>query len=130
MLAKVFVCDERGEIGAVHCSVPQNDIGINTDLITSYPKSDGILIGLRSFSPDRIICDEIATEDEAAAIESGLCSGVQFALSIHAESEKDLRSKPLFRRLMQTQSFENVVLLSGENAGEVKAFMKGSDFFD
>lgn len=128
LFAKVFVCDERGEIGAVHCNVPQNDIGINTDLITSYPKSEGILIGLRSFSPDIIICDEIATEEEAAAIESGLCGGVHFALSIHAESEKDLRSKPLFRRLVQTGCFENVVLLSGKNAGEAEVFVKGSDF--
>ena len=129
LFAKVFVCDERGEIGAVYCAEVQNDIGINTDLITSYPKSEGILIGLRSFSPDIIICDEIATEEEAAAIESGLCSGVHFALSIHAESESDLRSKPLFRRLIKTQSFENVVLLSGTNPGKVKAFMKGRDFF-
>lgn len=128
LLAKVFVCDERGEIGAVHCCTPQNDVGINTDLITSYPKSEGILIGLRSFSPDIIICDEIATEEEAAAIESGLCSGVRFALSIHAENEKDLRSKPLFRRLVKTDCFENVVLLSGENAGKAEAFLKGSDF--
>ena len=129
LLAKVFVCDERGEIGAVHCSEPQNDIGINTDIITSYPKSEGILIGLRSFSPDIIICDEIATEEEAAAIESGLCGGVHFALSIHAENEKDLRSKPLFRRLVQTGCFENIVLLSGTDAGRAKAFLKGSDFF-
>ena len=128
LLAKVFVCDERGEIGAVHCSAPQNDIGINTDLITSYPKSEGILIGLRSFSPDIIICDEIATEEEAVAIESGLCSGVCFALSIHAESEKDLRSKSLFMRLVQTGCFDNIVLLSGKNAGRAEAFMKGSDF--
>lgn len=130
LFAKVFVCDERGEIGAVHSGIPQNDIGLNCDLITSYPKSEGILIGLRSFSPDIIICDEIATEDEVCAVESGLCSGVCFALSIHAENERDLKAKPIFQRLLRTGSFENIVLLSGRNVGKAKRFLKRGDLLD
>ena len=130
IFAKVFVCDERGEIGAVHCGNPQNDLGINCDLITSYPKNEGILIGLRSFSPDIIICDEIATEEEAEAVEAGLCSGVGFALSIHSGSEKELRSKPLLARLLRSGGFENVVLLSGRKDGRVQRFFKAGELLD
>lgn len=130
ILAKVFVCDERGEIGAVHNGRVQNDLGINCDVLTSYPKSEGILIGLRSFSPDIIICDEIATEDEALAVESGLCSGVRFALSIHAMNERDLRAKPMVRRLLETGCFENTVLLSGKRVGEAEGFFKAGDLID
>lgn len=127
VFAKVFVCDERGEIGAVHNGRVQNDLGVNCDVLTSYPKSEGILIGLRSFSPDIIICDEIATEEEARAVEAGLCSGVHFALSVHAMDGDDLRKKPIVRRLLETGCFENTVLLSGKRAGGTECYFTAGD---
>lgn len=125
--AKVFVCDERGELGAAHGGIAQNDIGLNCDLITSYPKKEGILIGLRSFSPDIIICDEVATDEELDAVESGLLCGVRFALSIHAETEKDLRSKPAYQRLIASGCFAYTVLLSGTQPGKAERFFAGSE---
>ncbi len=127
IFAKVFVCDERGEIGAVHNGKVQNDLGINCDVLTSYPKNEGIIIGLRSFSPDIIICDEIATEDEATAVESGLCSGVHFALSVHATDKRDLYSKPIVQRLLESGCFGNVVLLSGSKVGSAVNFFTAGD---
>ena len=123
---KVLVCDERGELGACYGSVPQNDLGSNCDLLTAYPKAEGIMIALRSFSPDIIICDEVASEEEAAAIEIGLNSGVCFALSLHAGSVKELRRKPIARRLAQTGAFDTAVLLSGRESKNIKV----SDLFD
>lgn len=124
--AKVFVCDERGEIGASFSGVPQNDIGLNCDLITGYPKGEGIMIGLRSFSPDIIICDEIATTEDVEAVESGINSGVCFALSVHARDEAELKTKPIIRRLLACGGFESVVLLSGTNVGKTeKRFVAG-----
>lgn len=126
LLAKTFVCDERGELGAVYSGVAQNDLGINCDIITSYPKSEGIIIGIRSFSPEIIVCDEIATEEEAAAVRSGLGSGVRFALSIHAENEADLRLKPIMRNLLSTGTFKKIFLLSSKNIGRIeKCFSAG-----
>ena len=125
---KVFVCDERGEIGASFSGVEQNDIGINTDLITSYPKYEGIMIGLRSFSPDIIICDEVSTYEEAQAIVSGVNSGVCFALSIHARNEKELKNKPVFRMLLDTGGFENILLLSGLYIGSTEKIFRAGDF--
>lgn len=125
---KVFVCDERGEIGASFSGVEQNDIGINTDLITSYPKDEGIMIGLRSFSPDIIICDEVSTYEEAQAIVSGVNSGVCFALSIHARNEKELKNKPVFRMLLDTGGFENILLLSGLYIGSTEKIFRAGDF--
>lgn len=124
---KVFICDERGEIGASFSGVEQNDIGINSDLITSYPKEEGIMIGLRSFSPDIIICDEVSTYEEARAIISGVNSGVSFALSIHARSERELRSKPLLKNLLETGEFGNVVLLSGSRIGKTEKSFEAGD---
>lgn len=125
---KTFVCDERGELGACVSGIVQNDMGINTDVVTGYPKSEGILTGLRSFSPDIIICDEIASYEEVEAVESGVNSGVCFALSIHARSERELKSKPIMKRLMKTGDFEKVILLSGNNIGKTEKIFSTEDF--
>lgn len=123
---KVFVCDERGEIGAAHCGIPQNDLGLNCDLITSYPKAEGVMIGLRSFSPDFIVCDEVATETEVKAIESGMNCGVNFILSVHAENEADLRTKSLIHSLLGKGRVTDIVLLSPES-GKIRSFLKAGD---
>lgn len=125
--SKVFVCDERGEIGASFSGVPQNDIGLNCDLITAYPKDEGIMIGLRSFSPDIIICDEIATERELEAVEAGINSGVRFALSVHAKSEEELKTKRAVRRLLESGEFDRVVLLSSKTPGKAEKFYGADD---
>ena len=117
---KTFVCDERCEIGAGVSGIPQNDLGVNCDVISCYPKEEGILIGLRSFSPDIIICDEIASSAEVFAVETGLNSGVSFVLSVHAKDERELRAKPIVKRLLMSGAFSNVVLLSSVNAGKTK----------
>ncbi len=127
MCRKTFICDERGEIGASFSGIEQNDIGINSDLITSYPKSEGIMIGLRSFSPDIIICDEVSTYEEAEAVISGVNSGVCFALSIHARSERELKSKPILRMLLETGEFDKIVLLSGTRVGKTEKIFGAGD---
>lgn len=127
LFAKTFVCDERGELGAVYSGVAQNDLGINSDIITSYPKSEGIIIGIRSFSPDIIICDEIATEEEAEAVKSGLGSGVRFALSVHAENETDLRSKPIMKSMLSTGAFKKIFLLSSKSVSRVEKCISAGD---
>lgn len=127
---KTFVCDERCEIGAGVSGIPQNDLGINCDLISCYPKEEGILIGLRSFSPDIIICDEIASLAEASAVETGLNGGVNFVLSIHARDERELRAKPILKRLLMSCAFSNVVLLSAVNAGKAEKIFGAGDLID
>lgn len=126
---KTFVCDERGELGACVSGVPQNDLGVNTDIITGYPKFEGIMTGLRSFSPDIIICDEIASYDEVSAVETGVNCGVRFALSVHAQNEKELKSKPILRRLIDSGEFSKIILLSSENVGKTEKIFEAGEFF-
>ncbi len=130
LFRKTFICDERGEIGASFSGIEQNDIGINSDLITSYPKAEGIMIGLRSFSPDIIICDEVSSYEETQAIVSGANSGVCFALSVHARNERELRSKPLLKPLLESGEFGSVVLLSGIQVGKTEKIFKAGDLLD
>ncbi len=112
---RTVICDERNEIAAVRNSVALSDIGENCDVLTGYPKAQGILLALRSLSPQIIICDEVGAEEEISAMENGFNSGVSFVVSIHASTRNELVAKPQLRRLLTSGIFKKVVLLSGGN---------------
>lgn len=65
------VVDERGEIAAMYKGIPQNDIGIRTDVIENISKSKGIKMLLRSMAPEVIACDEIGSKEDIQAIRRG-----------------------------------------------------------
>ncbi len=68
------VVDERGEIAAMYRGVPQNDIGIRTDVIDNVSKSTGMKMLIRSMAPEIIACDEIGSKEDVIAIENALNS--------------------------------------------------------
>ena len=55
----VSVIDERGEIAAMNRGIPQNDIGVRTDVIDNIPKTIGIKMAVRSLAPQVLVADEI-----------------------------------------------------------------------
>lgn len=60
--------DERGEIAAMYQGIPQNDIGIRTDVIENISKSKGMKILIRTMAPEVIACDEIGSKEDIEAI--------------------------------------------------------------
>lgn len=113
---KVVIADERGEIAAVRDGIPQNDIGVNSDVICGFSKGAAIINALKSMSPEIIICDEVGTMNEVNAIEYGLNSGVKFILTVHASSIEELKRKKQIRFLLKTGEFDNIVLLKSGRA--------------
>lgn len=109
---KVSVVDERGEIGACYCSVPQNDLGVQTDIIEDAPKKEAIPIMLRSMSPQVIICDEIATESDVKSIKKCFGSGVAVIASAHSGSVEEAKSNPLLKGLFGGNGFRKIIFLA------------------
>ncbi len=109
---KVSVMDERGEFSASYSGIPQNDLGLNTDILIGYKKSNAIEIALRSLSPDYIIFDEVTSKEDIQAIFKGLNSGVKFAVSVHCGNEEDFKRKEILKELLKTNSFDYIVFLS------------------
>ena len=62
------VVDERGEIAAMYKGVPQNDVGIRTDVLENISKAKGMKMLIRSMAPEVIACDEIGSEEDVQAI--------------------------------------------------------------
>lgn len=90
---KVTIIDERSEIAAVDFGTPQFDIGVQTDVLDGFLKSDGIRHALRSLSPDVIITDEIGTTEDLYAIQNILKGGCKIITSIHGESFDEIKEK-------------------------------------
>ena len=83
MVKHVGVVDERGEIAAIYHGVPQNDIGIRTDVIENISKSKGLKMLIRSMSPQIIACDEIGSKEDIQAIKDAFISGVKGIFTMH-----------------------------------------------
>lgn len=110
---KVAIIDERGELAGKSETQNTLNVGINTDVLSSFPKALGIDMATRTLSPDLIICDEVSRESEVKAIAQAFSSGVSFALSVHIGNKSDLYNKSIIRNLLETGEFDYIVLLNG-----------------
>ncbi len=112
-VCKTVLVDERNEVSATVHGIPENDVGCMTDVLVGYKRSEGITSALRTLSPDIIICDEISTQADVAAILSAHGSGVRLCASIHAGSYADLMRREVGRELVASGVFTHAVFLYG-----------------
>lgn len=127
---KCVLIDERQEIAGANSLKAQCDVGNNTDIFTSYPKKTGIELAVRSFSPDIVFCDEIASEEEAKTIINAVMCGVKFAVSVHCSGREELFRRKQSKLLLDSGLFDAAVILGkGENVGRISEIVKtGGDF--
>jgi len=108
---RVAIIDERGELAGAREGTPCCAVGANTDVLTGYPKGEGILLAIRSLAPEIILCDELGGEADAAALEAGFHTGVRFVATIHAGSAKEALVRPVARRLLSCGAFDYIAHL-------------------
>ena len=65
----IGLVDERSEIGACYMGCPQNDLGMRTDVLDCCPKAKGMMMLIRSMSPEIIAVDEIGSKEDLEAID-------------------------------------------------------------
>lgn len=105
------VVDERGEIAAMYKGVPQNDVGIRTDIIENATKNQGIHMLVRTMSPEIIACDEIGSKDDVQAIHYALYSGVKGIFTMHGKSIEDIKNNKKIYELIENREIQKVVFL-------------------
>lgn len=121
----VGVVDERSEIGGSYRGIPQNDLGIRTDVLDCCPKSEGMMMLIRSMAPDIVAVDEIGDYRDSQAIEAVFHCGCKLLATVHGSSVDDIKKKPLLQNLVQYHCFERYIVLDHEkSAGHVR------DIFD
>lgn len=107
----VGVVDERGEISAMDKGIPQNDIGMRTDVIENISKPLGIKMLVRSMSPKVIVADEIGSKEDIEAIEYAVCSGVRGIFTAHGANIEELRKNPILSQLIEKQIIDKILFL-------------------
>lgn len=110
----VGVCDERSEIAACYRGIPQNDLGLRTDVMDACPKAQGMLMLLRSMNPQVMAVDEIGSREDIEAISYIINSGCSILATIHGADIDDIRTRPVLRRLVEEKVFDRYIVLSGE----------------
>lgn len=116
----VGVVDERGEIAAMYKGIPQNDVGIRTDIIDNMPKPEAMRILVRSMSPDVLVCDEIGSMEDIDAIDYAMCSGVKGVFTAHGRNIEEINRNPELSKLLEKHVFERIILLNPEKRGDIE----------
>ncbi len=116
----VGVVDERSELAGCYRGIPQNQMGMRTDVLDGCPKADGMLMLVRSMSPQVIAVDEIGAPEDVQAIKYAMHCGCKMIATVHGETLEEIQRKPLFEQLVNERCFERYVVLQNEtHVGEI-----------
>ena len=116
----ISIIDERGEIAAMYKGIPQNEVGIRTDVIDNCFKSTGMKMMIRAMSPDIIVADEIGKIEDIDAIEYAVCCGVKGIFTAHGSKIEDLLINPMINDLLNKKIIERIIFLNKNNKGHFK----------
>lgn len=108
---RVGVCDERSEIAGMYQGVPSYDLGPRTDVLDGCIKAEGMLMLIRSMSPDVIVTDEIGRSEDIPAIEAATSAGISIITTIHGNSYEDLMASKI-GPLVNQGIFKRIIFLS------------------
>ena len=109
----VSVVDERSEIAACFGGIAQCDLGPRTDVMDGCPKSEGMLMMLRSMAPQVLAVDEAGGEGEILAMKYGMNCGCRILATVHGADVGDIMKRPAWRELAEAKVFSRYVVLSG-----------------
>lgn len=109
---RVGLVDERSELAAMRNGIAQLPVGLRTDVMDGCPKAEGMLLLLRSMSPDVLITDEIGRSEDAAALREAAHAGVAVIASAHGCDEAEIRLRPVLAGLLAENAFRRIVILS------------------
>ncbi|MDU7455577.1 stage III sporulation protein AA, partial [Clostridium saudiense] len=122
---KVTIVDERSEIAACYNGVPQMNVGIRTDILDNCLKKSGMIMAIRSLSPEVLICDEIGTKGDLEALNMAFNSGVNVIVTVHGYDIADVYGRAVFKDLIDNCILERIILLSNrKGAGTIEKVYK------
>ncbi|NNU89122.1 MULTISPECIES: stage III sporulation protein AA [Anoxybacillus] len=109
---KVGIVDERSEIAGCVKGIPQFTFGCRVDVLDACPKAEGMMMMIRSMSPDVLIVDEIGSEADCTAILEAVHAGVGLFMTAHGRHLDDLMKRPSLRPIIEQAVFERFVELT------------------
>ena len=122
----VSLIDERSEVGASYRGIPQNDIGMRTDILDGCPKAEGIMMMVRSMGPQVVAFDELGGDGDIRAVDYAVHSGCKVLTTLHGRNMQDVRWRLGEGVGKAGRLFERYVFLDGgELTGHIHRILDG-----
>ena len=71
--------------------------GPRVDVLDACPKAEGMMMMIRSMSPEVLIVDEIGRKEDADAIMEAVNAGIKLMMTTHGESLEEIKKRPIFK---------------------------------
>ncbi|MDQ0256263.1 stage III sporulation protein AA [Evansella vedderi] len=108
----VGIIDERSEIAGSVKGIPQHDFGVKVDILDSCPKAEGLMMMIRSMSPEVLVVDEIGRKEDGDAIMEAVHAGVTIFASVHGDCLEDVKARPTIASLIELGFFQRAIELN------------------
>lgn len=112
---KVGIVDERSEIAGSMKGVPQLSFGPRIDVLDACPKAEGMMMLIRSMSPDVLVVDEIGRLEDVEAIMEAVYAGIKLITTVHGRSLNEVKNRPSLVKLTNEGVFERYLELNRAN---------------
>ncbi|ANE48079.1 stage III sporulation protein AA [Paenibacillus swuensis] len=122
---KVGIVDERSELAACVKGVPTFNVGSRTDVLDACPKAEGMMMMIRSMSPEILIVDEIGRREDAEAIQEALHAGIIVIATAHGRGLDDIRRRPILSGMAEDGFFGRYVVLGTQGEQRTQAVYDG-----
>ena len=123
---KVGIIDERSEIAGCVSGIPQMTFGPRIDVLDACPKAEGMMMMIRSMSPDVLVVDEIGRSQDAEAIMEAVNAGIKLIMTTHGKSYEEIKKRPTLKGLLNEKVIERFVILSRTSGpGTITSILDG-----
>ncbi|MEW9049687.1 MAG: stage III sporulation protein AA [Neobacillus sp.] len=124
---KVGIVDERSEIAGCVNGIPQMSFGHRIDILDACPKAEGMMMMIRSMSPEVLVVDEIGRVEDAEAIQEAVNAGIKLIMTTHGASFQEIRNRPTLKEIIEQNIFERFIVMSRSSGpGTVTAILDGN----
>ncbi len=109
-VVRIGIVDERDEI------LIGQTLAKYAFWVKGCTKHDGILMLLRSMSPQVILTDEIGTTQDEEAILKLINAGIKIICTAHGYDENDVQRRKAIASLIKDNTFERIIILSAKHS--------------
>ncbi|WP_144547636.1 stage III sporulation protein AA [Bacillus sp. X1(2014)] len=110
--SKVGIVDERSEIAGCVNGIPQLTFGDRLDVLDACPKAEGMMMMIRSMSPDILVVDEIGRKEDSEAIQEAVHAGITLMMTTHGTSIEEVKNRPSLRYILEQKIFQRFIVLN------------------
>jgi stage III sporulation protein AA len=125
---KVGIVDERSEIAGCVNGIPQMTFGNRLDVLDGCPKAEGMMMFIRSMSPDIIFTDEIGRVEDIRAVSEAIHAGVNLVTTAHGTNLQEVLKRPTMRSIIEESGFDRIIeMRRGKSVGEIVRILDGNN---